>query len=81
MTAIRIALLTALAQLAENPHERLLDEINQLAKSPEDVSHAEAPSADANRVDEEVYQQPVRAHENEENTKVSPLLACLDVQS
>lgn len=73
--------LSLILLLAEQAIERLLDQIDQLAQHPEEVSEAKTPTANANGVDEEVHQHPVRADEDQEYTEVPPFLAGVDVQS
>lgn len=74
-----LALLIGL--LSEHVLERLLDQTDQLAQAAEEIAHSESITLDANCVDKEVHKHPVRADEDQEDTKVSPFLVRLDIQS
>lgn len=60
--------------------EWLLDHLDKLSQSSKQVPEAEAPALDAHGIDEEIDQKPVTEDKDQEDPKVSPLLARLDVQ-
>jgi len=67
--------------LSKDLDERLLHEPGNLAQEAKQRAHAEAPALDADGPNEEVDEEPVGEDEDEEDTKVAPLLARVDVEA
>jgi len=57
-----------------------LDLRNALPKNAKQLAKPKTPALDPNAPDEEVHQRPIAEAEGQEDAKVSPLVASLDVE-